>query len=246
MSRTLFISDLHLDRERPVVEKLFQDFLAKAPQDLDALYILGDLFEFWIGDDDPEQRHQDSLAAIRRLSDRGVPVYFICGNRDFLVGSGFVEQSGCTLLDDEHVIDLYGKRVLIMHGDTLCTDDTEYQKLRIMMRNPAWQEQFLAQPYEVRLQQVLGLRKQSAEATAAKDEEITDVNQVSVTEAMKRHSVDTLIHGHTHRPDRHAVDIDGHQGERIVLGDWYEQGSVLECTPDRCTLSSLEFPQSQG
>lgn len=246
MSRTLFISDLHLDRERPVVQRLFQDFLASAPHDLDALYILGDLFEFWIGDDDPEQRHQDALTAIRHLSDCGVPVYFISGNRDFLVGSGFVEQSGCTLLEDEHVIDLYGKQVLIMHGDTLCTDDTEYQQLRVMMRNPAWQQQFLAQPYEVRLQQVLGLRKQSAEATAEKAEEITDVNQAAVTETMKRHSADTLIHGHTHRPGRHTVDLGDHQGERIVLGDWYEQGSVLECTPDSCTLSNLAFPQSEG
>lgn len=242
MSRTLFISDLHLDRERPAVEDFFRDYLAHAAQDLDALYILGDLFEFWIGDDDPERRHAATLSALRHLSDQGTPVYFISGNRDFLVGHDFLEQSGCTLLNDETLIDLYGKKVLIMHGDTLCTDDVEYQQLRTMMRNPEWQKQFLEQPYEARLQQVLGLRQKSRDAIAAKDEKITDVNQDAVTEAMRRYGVDTLIHGHTHRPACHHFELDGHPATRYVLGDWYEdQGKVLECTAEACRLITLNF-----
>lgn len=239
MTETLFISDLHLDRERPDIQALFHQFLQERAAGADALYILGDLFEFWIGDDDPQLTHAATLGALKAVTQTGTPVYFLPGNRDFLVGSGFLQGTGCQLLEDHQIIDLYGRRVLVMHGDTLCTDDVEYQQLRQMMRNPQWQEQFLAQPYEARLQQVLSLREKSREATVAKGEIITDVNQQSVLEVMSRYGVTELIHGHTHRPAVHHFELEGREATRYVLGDWYEQGSLLSCTPKGCQLTTL-------
>jgi UDP-2,3-diacylglucosamine hydrolase len=237
---TLFISDLHLDRDRPEIRTLFHDFLETRASQADALYILGDLFEFWIGSDDPDQAHADTLAALKKLADSGVPVYFIPGNRDFLVDEAFEQLSGCQVLSDHQVIDLYGRPVLIMHGDTLCTDDVEYQKMRLMFRNSDWQAGFLAQPYDERLQQVLALRKQSAEAMQAKDEYIMDVNQDAVIKALQEHRVNALIHGHTHRPAVHEFTLGEDSATRYVLGDWYEQGSLLSCSPNDCVLTELQ------
>jgi len=241
VTETLFISDLHLDRERPDIQGLFHRFLQDRAVQADALYILGDLFEFWIGDDDPKQEHAETLKALHRLTSLGIPVYFLPGNRDFLVGQSFLEQSGCQLLDDYALIDLYGRRVLLMHGDTLCTDDEEYQQLRGMMRNPEWQAQFLAQPYNDRLQQVLLLRKKSSEAIAAKGEIITDVSDQAVRDTMNEYGVHELIHGHTHRPAVHHFSINEEEYTRYVLGDWYEQGSLLSCTPKGCELTAMSL-----
>ncbi len=241
MTETLFISDLHLDKERPDIQALFHRFLAGRAVQADALYILGDLFEYWIGDDDPAREHAQTLKAIKTLTTEGTSVYFVAGNRDFLVGQVFLEQSGCQLLDDYTVIDLYGRRILLMHGDTLCTDDVEYQQLRAMMRNPEWQAQFLAQPYADRLQQVLSLRKKSSEAIAAKGEIITDVNDQAVRDTMLEYGVHTLIHGHTHRPAVHKFLINEQEYTRYVLGDWYEQGSLLSCTPEGCELTVMDL-----
>jgi UDP-2,3-diacylglucosamine hydrolase len=239
VTEILFISDLHLDRERPDIQALFHSFLEDRASGADALYILGDLFEFWIGDDDPQQAHAATLDALKTLTQAGTPVYFLPGNRDFLVGAEFLQRTGCQLLEDHQIIDLYGRRVLVMHGDTLCTDDMEYQQLRQMMRNPQWQEQFLAQPYEARLQQVLSLREKSREANVNKGEIITDVNQQSVRDVMIQYGVTELIHGHTHRPAVHHFELEGQQATRYVLGDWYEQGSLLSCTPNACQLTPL-------
>jgi UDP-2,3-diacylglucosamine hydrolase len=239
VTETLFISDLHLDRERPDIQALFHRFLKDRAAGADALYILGDLFEFWIGDDDPQQTHAATLCTLKALTQEGTPVYFLPGNRDFLIGSEFLQNTGCQLLEDQQIIDLYGRRVLVMHGDTLCTDDVEYQQLRQMMRNPQWQEQFLAQPYEARLQQVLSLRKESRDATVAKGEIITDANQQAVCDVMSQYGVTELIHGHTHRPAVHHFELGDQQATRYVLGDWYEQGSLLSCTPEGCQLTIL-------
>jgi UDP-2,3-diacylglucosamine hydrolase len=232
--QTLFISDLHLDASRPQIVALFLRFLAEQAPQAEALYILGDLFEYWIGDDmldDP--RFGPALAPIaqglRTVSDAGVPVAFMHGNRDFLIGEAFAERCGLRLLPEAQVIDLHGAPTLLLHGDTLCTDDVDYQALRGRLRDPAWQAQFLALPLEERVAQAQALRARSREAMQSKREEIMDVNPGAVQEAFAAHGVARMIHGHTHRPAVHEVDLPGGRGERIVLGDWYEQGSVLRC-----------------
>ncbi len=240
MKNTLFISDLHLTAERPAISALFLEFLRGRARQAEALYILGDLFEYWIGDDvagHPEVR--PLLQALRELTDAGVPVYVMHGNRDFLLGAGFEQQTGCRIIPDPTLIDLYGERVLLMHGDMLCTDDLDYLKLRTMLRDPQWVQAFLAKPVPERIAMVREYREVSKTATAAKKPEIMDVNPGAVNEALRQHGVRHLIHGHTHRPARHVLELDGSPARRTVLGDWYEQGSVLVCTADGCTLENL-------
>ena len=224
---SLFISDLHLDDMRPQITDLFARFLTEEARDADALYILGDLFESWIGDDDDASLALRVAHALRALSDSGVPIYFMHGNRDFLLGASYAERAGMTLLADPTILDLHGERVLLMHGDTLCIDDIEYQKFRMLVRNPAWQAQFLAKPLAERGAFAAQARGESRKQTAMKAAEIMDVNQGAVESAMRTHGVRRLIHGHTHRPATHRFDLDGTSAERIVLGDWYEQTSVL-------------------
>jgi len=236
---TLFISDLHLDPARPDITTQALDFLASEARAADALYILGDLFEAWVGDDDPEPEKRRVIAALRKLGDAGLPLYFMHGNRDFLVGERFAADSGCTLLEDPTIIDLHGTRVLLMHGDTLCTDDHEYQAFRAMVRNPAWQQAMLARPLPERLALAQQLRETSAASMAGKSMEIMDVNQGAVEAAMRQHGVYTLLHGHTHRPAVHRFELDGHAAVRIVLGDWYTQGSVLTWDEDGFVLRTL-------
>lgn len=235
---TLFISDLHLDANRPEITRLFLDFLAQRATRAEALYILGDLFEAWIGDDDNSELNAHVARGLRQLGDK-TAVYFMHGNRDFLLGSNYAEQAHMQLLPEAKVIDLYGQRTLIMHGDTLCTDDTDYQAFRAKVRNPAWQQQILALPLPQRRQLAGQLRETSQTATRQKAEEITDVNQQAVLEALRDYQVDLLIHGHTHRPAVHNLDHENWTARRIVLGDWYEQGSVLVCTKDGQQLESL-------
>jgi UDP-2,3-diacylglucosamine hydrolase len=238
---TLFISDLHLDPERPEVIDLLVRFLDGRAAAADALYILGDLFEYWIGDDDIRDGLLPAIEALRRLSDAGVPVQFMVGNRDFLVGEGFAERTGCRLLDDPTRIELYGVPTLLMHGDSLCTDDVAYQTLRKQLRDPAWQAGFLALPVEQRRAQAEALRRESREATRDKAAEIMDVNTTEVAAAFREHGVRRIIHGHTHRPAVHALQLDGEPTKRIVLGDWYTQGSVLSVTPAGYELEELRI-----
>jgi len=224
---TFFISDLHLDDARPQITELFARFLQEDARGADALYILGDLFESWIGDDDDAPLAALVAQALHNLSDSGVPIYFMRGNRDFLLGADYAKQCGMTPLDDPALIELGGERTLLMHGDTLCTDDIEYQKFRALVRNPAWQTQFLAKPLAERRTFAAQARGESRKQTAMKAAEIMDVNQGAVESAMRAHGVRRLIHGHTHRPATHRFDLDVQAAERIVLGDWYEQSSVL-------------------
>ena len=237
---TLFISDLHLSPERPAIAALFLGFLRERARTARALYILGDLFEYWIGDDASQQPGvQPLLAALRALTDSGVQVFVMHGNRDFLLGNGFADQTGCRLIPDPTIIDLYGERVLLMHGDTLCTDDVDYLKFRAMVRNPQWVQMFLAKPIPERIAMVREYREVSKTATAAKKPEIMDVNRAAVEAAFRQHGVRHLIHGHTHRPAQHVLTLDGAELRRTVLGDWYEQGSVLACDARGCVLENL-------
>jgi UDP-2,3-diacylglucosamine hydrolase len=243
MSCTLFISDLHLDPERPDVTGLFLDYLEAHAGKADALYILGDLFEAWIGDDDDAALGMDVSAAIMHCTKAGTPVFLMHGNRDFLLGESFARQSCCTLLEDPTVIDLYGTPTLLMHGDLLCTDDSAYLNFRAQVRSTDWQANLLARPLEQRRAMAREMRAASREQNRGKPESIMDVNADAVTDAMLRFGTLRLIHGHTHRPAVHELRLNGRPAQRIVLGDWYEQGSVLECNAQGCTLQVLDLPK---
>ncbi len=237
---TLFISDLHLDPARPEITRLFGEFVDGEARSADALYILGDLFEAWVGDDDPSEAGAFVADKLRSLAGAGVAVSFIRGNRDFLVGEGYARRAGMAILPDPAVVVLYGRPTLLMHGDLLCTDDVVYQQFRAQTRDPAWQAQFLAQPLAARLAFAEKARAASKARAgelrnAGTMETITDVTPRTVAETFKRYGIDTLIHGHTHRPAVHETD----GRRRIVLGDWYEQGSVLRATPEGAELSAL-------
>ncbi|GAA4869598.1 UDP-2,3-diacylglucosamine diphosphatase [Luteimonas vadosa] len=238
---TLFISDLHLDDARPGSTRLFGEFIDGEARGADALYILGDLFEAWIGDDDPSQAGALVARKLKALSDDGVPVFFIHGNRDFLLGDAYAERCGMTLLPDPTRVDLHGTPTLLMHGDTLCTGDLAYQQFRAQTRDPEWQRQFLSQPLEARLafaRQARGAsaKHQGALREAGTMETITDVAPDAVDDAFRAHGIDRIIHGHTHRPAIHCQD----GRTRIVLGDWYEQGSVLRVDGDGTELAGLD------
>lgn len=232
---TLFISDLHLDPQRPDILREFTGLLEEAESTAKALYILGDFVEYWIGDDDSDHGLDVAFDKLRTLG-RSVPVYLMHGNRDFLIGAAFADRCRLKLLPDPTVIDLYGEPALLMHGDTLCTDDAEYQSFRKMVRHPQWQSGFLAKPLEERRAIVMNLRQTSREATEEKSEDIMDVNQQAVEQIMREHNVRLLIHGHTHRPGVHNFVLDGQPATRIVLGDWYQQSSVLTYTETGFTL----------
>lgn len=244
MTSTLFISDLHLDAHRPAVTRLFLDFLAGIDaRQCTGLYILGDLFEAWIGDDDDNAHYQQVIAGLRAATVRGLPIWIMHGNRDFLLGDRFARATGCTLLADPSLIELDGLPTLLMHGDTLCTDDQEYLQFRNLVRNPDWQRQFLAKPLEERRRIAAGLRETSRQRTGEKQAEIMDVNPQTVRDTMRRYGVTRLIHGHTHRPAVHDMTIDELPAQRIVLGDWYEQGSLLRCDNGALTLENLPLPR---
>ena len=243
---TLFVSDLHLDPARPEITALFLRFLQREAASADALYILGDLFEAWVGDDDPSSTGQQVADGLRRLADAGVPVYFVHGNRDFLVGQDYAGRAGMRILPDPAVVSLYGEPVLVMHGDLLCTDDHAYQAFRAQTRDPHWQAMFLAQPLAARQafaaqarQASMSRQQDMIDGDRASFEAVTDVNPQAVEATFARFGVATLVHGHTHRPAMHAVRIGDREGRRIVLGDWYEQGSVLRVSPGHCDLQAL-------
>jgi UDP-2,3-diacylglucosamine hydrolase len=226
---TLFIADLHLDDSRPHITSLFEHYLASDEvRRADALYILGDLVEAWIGDDDDAELPQRIARATRAVHDAGVPVYFMVGNRDFLLGDAFAERAGFTLLDDGTVHDLYGTPTLLMHGDALCTDDVAYQAVRRNVRTPEWKAQVLSMSLDARRAFAAKAREDSRAHTGSTQETIMDVNAGAVADAMRAAGVKHLIHGHTHRPAVHHFDLDGQTAERTVLGDWYEQGSAFQ------------------
>lgn len=232
MSQALFISDLHLSGERPDASEQFFRFLGNEASRAQALYVLGDLFEYWAGDDELKDPAGDPLATevaqgFRRLADAGVSVHVMHGNRDFLVGKGFFTASGARFLDDPSVVRFAGQPVALMHGDTLCTDDRDYQAWRRTARSEAWQREFLAKPLAARHEAIRGLREKSKEVIAAKPAEIMDVNADAVRDAFRRHGVRRLIHGHTHRAARHDMEVDGARCERWVLPDWYGRGGYL-------------------
>ena len=232
MSQALFISDLHLSAERPDTNRQFFRFLGDEATRAQALYVLGDLFEYWAGDDELDDPAGDPLAAevaqrFRRLSTAGVAVHVMHGNRDFLIGKGFFTASGTRFLDDPSVIRFAGAPIALMHGDTLCTDDRDYQEWRATARSDAWQREFLAQSLTERHAAVDALRDKSKQVIAAKPAEIMDVNAGAVRDAFRRHRVRSLIHGHTHRPARHDIEVDGARCVRWVLPDWYGRGGYL-------------------
>ncbi|MGH8673294.1 MAG: UDP-2,3-diacylglucosamine diphosphatase [Burkholderiales bacterium] len=229
MARWLFISDLHLTGERPEANEQFFRFLSEEAAGAHTLCVLGDLFEYWIGDDELDAPDGDPLAheavrALRALTDSGVPVHFMAGNRDFLIGSGFTAATGVTILEDPTVLDVAGVRTLLMHGDTLCTDDHDYQAWRRTARAEKWQREFLGAPLAERRARILQMREKSRQVVAAKPAEIMDVNPGAVRDAFRTHDVRRLIHGHTHRSAFHAVEVNGARCERWVLPDWYGDG----------------------
>lgn len=240
MPHTLFISDLHLTAERPRTNQQFFDFLSRIAPAAEALYILGDLFEYWVGDDDTEDTlNAEVAAALQALRRRGVPVYFMHGNRDLLVGQAFASRAGVALITDPTLVDLHGTRTLLMHGDTLCTDDIEYQKFRAYARDPRTQAQFLQLPLAARHQQIRGIRAQSEVSKAGKSAAIMDVATAAVEQTLRQHGYPRLIHGHTHRPARHEHALDGRICERWVLADWYDRGSYLYCDASGCDARLL-------
>ncbi len=237
---TLFISDLHLDDARPQITHLFERFMASdMVRDADALYILGDLVEAWVGDDDDAELPQRIAHATLAVRDAGTPVYFMAGNRDFLLGRDYAARAGFEMLDEGTVHDLYGTPTLLMHGDLLCTDDVEYQNARRTMRSDAWQQQILSMPLEQRRGVAAQAREQSKAHTGSAMDTIMDVNQDAVEEAMTAANVQRLIHGHTHRPGQHDFTLHGQAARRIVLGDWYARGSVLRLAETTCELDGL-------
>ncbi len=230
----LFVSDLHLDRQQPQRTRLFIDFLETRAAQARVLFILGDLFEAWLGDDDPAEDFQPLFEALHRCASR-CELHFMAGNRDFLVGEDLARRIGFDILPDPFLMTLGEHRLALMHGDLLCSDDTDYLKFRALVRDPAWRRDFLARPLEERRQIAEGLRERSQQAMSGKQMTIMDVNPKTVEQTMRELGVDTLIHGHTHRPGLHALPA----GQRIVLGDW-QVGlgpSYLSWTPNGFRLS---------
>lgn len=236
---TLFVSDLHLDASRPLIIDLFVEFIHDEAANADALYILGDLFEAWIGDDVDDVAGNRVATELAELHHRKVPVFFIHGNRDFLLGDAWARCAHVTLLADPSVIVIEGQPTLLMHGDLLCTDDVDYQTFRNQVHQPQWQREFLARSQAERAAFAAQARDESRRQTASKESAIMDVNADAVVAAMRDHKVTRLIHGHTHRPAIHDFDLDGAAAQRIVLGDWYELGSVLRLDAGGLELATL-------
>jgi len=234
MAEVQFLSDLHLAAGRPEVTRRFLHYLESRGRDADAVYILGDLFEAWIGDDDDSTLSRDVIHGLKGCADAGTRIFILRGNRDFLLGERFSLSSGCTLLDDPVRIELFGQPVLLMHGDTLCSEDTDYLVMRSRFRNPAWQRDFLARSLAERRRIAAGFRDASRAAGLSRTGESTDVSLEAVIRNMCDYGVRLLIHGHTHRQARHPLAIGRETATRISLGSWESGGHYLECTPGDC------------
>jgi UDP-2,3-diacylglucosamine hydrolase len=238
VSSTLFISDLHLDSARPAVTRALASFL-RAHGHCEHLYILGDLFEAWLGDDDDAPLAAEVAAMLGEFTAAGPSLWIMQGNRDFLLATAFCERVGARLLADPTIIDLYGEPTLLMHGDSLCTADTDYQAFRVSARNPGWQAELLGRSLDERRMLASQMRGMSAAATGNKAEDIMDVSTDEVARVMTEQGVRQLIHGHTHRPARHEEP----GGVRWVLGDWDQQGWVLSANDEDITLYSFDIYQ---
>jgi UDP-2,3-diacylglucosamine hydrolase len=234
--KVLFVSDLHLKAERPDITRAFLQFLNDTAIHADALYLLGDIFEAWIGDDVPMPEFEPLFKALKTLSKQGCKLYFQHGNRDFLVGEHFLEKIGATQLEEKQRVSLPIGDALLMHGDQLCTDDTDYQEFRALVRNPDWQKAFLSKPINERLNIAQQLRTTSQQHNSEKSNEIMDVNPLAVSSVLKETGIELLIHGHTHRPAIHYNQIEADHGIRVVLGDWDTQLWYLECNDNGLTL----------
>jgi len=240
VDRALFISDLHLTSARPAANEAFFAFLEREAPAAAALYILGDLFEYWIGDDDLSDPLNAIVAGFLANTARGgTPVFLMHGNRDFLMAAGFCKAAGATLIPDPTVVELFGTRTLLMHGDTLCTGDTEYQTWRALSRSESFQTDYLAATLDERRRQMLALRAKSERDKLVKSAAIMDVNEEAVREVLRKFDCPRLIHGHTHRPAHHLLEVDGRPCERWVLHDWYVRGGYLEVSGNGAKLVSL-------
>ena len=237
---TLFISDLHLEADRPEIADQFLRFLETEAVNAEALYILGDLFESWVGDDDPNEHYQWIKQGLRKLTQKGVPVFFMHGNRDFMIGAGFATDTGVEILPDPEVRHIHGNKVLLSHGDAYCTDDIEYQAVRKMTRDPQWQAMMLDKSLEERLAFAAEARQASMARGGTISDEIMDVNADAIVAAMRDAGVRIMLHGHTHRPAVHELTVDGGTARRIVLGDWYDHGSVVRWDDSGPELSVIE------
>lgn len=236
---TLFVSDLHIEADRPDIANQFLQFLETEALNADALYILGDLFEFWVGDDDPNEHYAWIKQGLRKLTKKNIPVFFMHGNRDFMIGQDFADETGITILTDPYIVEVHGENVLLSHGDIYCTDDIQYQAVRKMTRDPKWQATMLTRSLEERISFSEQARADSKAHGDNIDQAITDVNQAAIKSALRQANVTLMLHGHTHRPAVHEIEVDGKQARRIVLGDWYEHGSVVRWDRNGPVLSSL-------
>lgn len=234
--KTLFISDLHLHESRPQITRAFFQFLDEKTKDAEALYILGDFFDAWIGDDDDALLNTQVASVLNKLSKRGTQIFLMHGNRDFLLGKKFADDAGARLIDEGTVINLYGHPTLLLHGDDLCTGDKDYINFRQQVRSVQWQQHILAQPIAARRALATQLREKSQSMNSLKAEDIMDVSQDEVISVMRKAGVKRLIHGHTHRPERHALMLDGTAAERIVLGDWHDKAWVITATAKNIEL----------
>jgi UDP-2,3-diacylglucosamine hydrolase len=240
MPHSIFVSDLHLTPKRQHANESFFGFAETVAARAQALYILGDLFEYWIGDDDLGDVFNTAVArALRDLADKGIALYLMQGNRDVLLGDEFARRCGARLITDPALLDLYGVKTLLMHGDTLCTDDVEYQKFRAFARDSETQRRFLAQPLSERRKQIVGMRAESERSKQEKPAAIMDVTIAAVEKTLREFDYPRLIHGHTHRPARHVHVVDGRRCERWVLPDWYQRGGYLRCDDTGCRAESL-------
>jgi UDP-2,3-diacylglucosamine hydrolase len=237
---TLFISDLHLHESRPQITRAFFHFLHTQAIHAEALYILGDFFDAWIGDDDDSELVQDVARELHQLRELGVAIYFMHGNRDFLLGEAYASRAGMILIRDGTIIDLYGTATLLMHGDSLCTDDVEYQQFRTMVRSAQWQQQILAQPLAARRALAAQLREKSQSMNSLKADDIMDVSPTEVVAQMQAAGVTRMIHGHTHRPARHSLTVNEQSAERIVLGDWHDSGWCIKA--DKNNIELIDWP----
>lgn len=240
MPHSLFISDLHLSSDQPHSMVAFQYFITTLAPQAEAVYILGDLFDSWAGDDDiHDPFHTRVIEALHTLATHNTKLYLLHGNRDLLMGQTLAQACQATLMIDPTLIDLYGRPTLLSHGDTLCTDDIDYQNFRAQVHDVNFQKQFLAQPLAARKSYIANLRLQSTMAKQTKESEIMDVNDTAVAAMLRAFHYPRLIHGHTHRPARHEHVVDGQVCERWVLGDWYQHGSALQCDAQGCRSVSF-------
>lgn len=238
--RTWFVSDLHLSALRPDAVRAYRDLLQRASEHAEAVYVLGDLFDAWVGDDDLTQPlHADVATAMRRYADAGGRLHVLHGNRDFLLAERFCRESGARLIGDPELVDLYGTPTVLMHGDLLCTEDVRYQALRRQVRDPQWQREFLLRPLPERHALAVALSRENEVEKSQKTDAIMDVAEPAVQALLREFGYPRLIHGHTHRPARHVHSVDGRDCDRYVLSDWYRSASYLECTCAGCAPVSI-------